>query len=155
MYALYVVRHAKAGVRSAWTGPDEVRPLTRRGRKQAHRLVERFQGLEIERILSSPYLRCIQTVEPLGQARGLPVEAAPALREGASVDELLLAVALLRDQPTVVCGHGREIETMIDRLEADGATIEGARGIAKGSVWVLDRDGEQVVAAHYLPAPPS
>jgi 8-oxo-(d)GTP phosphatase len=153
-YALYVVRHAKAGVRSAWTGPDEVRPLTRRGRKQAHRLVERFHGLEIERILSSPYLRCVQTVEPLGRARGLPVEAAPALREGASVDELLLVVASLRDQPTAVCGHGREIETMIDRLEAEGATIEGARGIAKGSVWVLDRDGEQVVAAHYLPAPP-
>jgi 8-oxo-dGTP diphosphatase len=154
-YALYVVRHAKAGVRSAWTDPDHERPLTRRGRKQAQRLVERFQGLEIERILSSPYLRCIQTLEPLGEARGLPVEPAPALREGASVDELLVAVESWRDRPTVVCGHGREIESMIDRLEAEGATIEGARGIAKGSVWVLDRDGgERVVAAHYLPAPP-
>jgi 8-oxo-dGTP diphosphatase len=153
-YALYVVRHAKAGVRAAWTAPDRERPLTRRGRKQARRLVERFQGLEIERILSSPFLRCIQTVEPLGEARGLPVEAAPALAEGASVDELLLALDSFIDRPTVVCGHGREIESMIDRLERDGATIEGARGIAKGSVWVLDRDGGRVVAAHYLPAPP-
>lgn len=151
--ALYVVRHAKAGIRAAWSGPDEERPLTRRGRKQARRLVERFQGLEIRRILSSPFLRCVQTVEPLGEARGLAVEAIPELREGASVEELLGALAWLDEGPTVVCGHGTEIRSMIDRLEAGGATIEGARGIAKGSVWVLDREGERIVAAHYLPAP--
>ena len=152
--ALYVVRHAKAGIRAAWSGPDEERPLTRRGRKQARRLVERFQGLEIRRILSSPFLRCVQTVEPLGEARGLAVEAIPELREGANVEELLGALASLDEGPTVVCGHGTEIRSMIDRLEAGGATIEGARGIAKGSVWVLDREGERIVAAHYLPAPP-
>jgi len=152
--ALYVIRHAKAGIRAAWSGPDEERPLTRRGRKQARRLVERFQGLDIQRILSSPFVRCMQTVEPLAEARGLPVEVAAELREGASVDELLRGLATLDDRPTVVCGHGTEIRSMIDRLEAGGATIEGARGIAKGSVWVLDREGERIVAAHYLPAPP-
>ena len=152
--ALYVIRHAKAGIRAAWSGPDEERPLTRRGRKQARRLVERFQGLDIQRILSSPFVRCMQTVEPLAEARGLPVEVATELREGASVDELLRGLATFGDRPTVVCGHGTEIRSMIDRLEAGGATIEGARGIAKGSVWVLDREGERIVAAHYLPAPP-
>jgi phosphohistidine phosphatase SixA/8-oxo-dGTP pyrophosphatase MutT (NUDIX family) len=152
--ALYVIRHAKAGIRAAWSGPDEERPLTRRGRKQARRLVERFQGLDIQRILSSPFVRCMQTVEPLAEARGLPVEVATELREGASVDELLRGLATFGDRPTVVCGHGTEIRSLIDRLEAGGATIEGARGIAKGSVWVLDREGERIVAAHYLPAPP-
>ena len=152
--ALYVIRHAKAGIRAAWSGPDEERPLTRRGRKQARRLVERFQGLDIQRILSSPFVRCMQTVEPLAEARGLPVEVATELREGASVDELLRGLATFGDRPMVVCGHGTEIRSMIDRLEAGGATIEGARGIAKGSVWVLDREGERIVAAHYLPAPP-
>jgi len=152
--ALYVIRHAKAGIRATWSGPDEERPLTRRGRKQARRLVERFQGLDIQRILSSPFVRCMQTVEPLAEARGLPVEVATELREGASVDELLRGLATFGDRPTVVCGHGTEIRSMIDRLEAGGATIEGARGIAKGSVWVLDREGERIVAAHYLPAPP-
>ena len=152
--ALFVVRHAKAGIRAAWSGPDEERPLTRRGRKQARRLVERFQGLDIQRILSSPFVRCMQTVEPLAEARGLPVEVATELREGASVDELLRGLATFGDRPTVVCGHGTEIRSMIDRLEAGGATIDSARGIAKGSVWVLDRERERIVAAHYLPAPP-
>jgi 8-oxo-dGTP diphosphatase len=151
--AVYVVRHAKAGVRSAWQGPDEERPLTRRGRKQARRLVDGFQGLDLERIVSSPFVRCIQTVEPLATARGLSVEPVAELREGVSVTDLVRAVASLDERPTVVCGHGTEIESMIDRFHHDGATIEGARGIAKGSVWVLDREAGRVVSAHYLPAP--
>jgi 8-oxo-dGTP diphosphatase len=151
--AVYVVRHAKAGVRSAWPGPDEERPLTRRGRKQARRLVDRFQGLDLGRIVSSPFVRCVQTVEPLAAARGLAVEPVAELREGASVDELVGTIASLGERSTVLCGHGREIEAMIDRLHREGATIEGARGIAKGSVWVLDRDQGRVVAAHYLSAP--
>ena len=153
MKTLTILRHAK----SSWSKaglPDEERPLTRRGRKQALRLIDRFRGLDIQRILSSPFVRCIQTVEPLAEARGLPVEVATELREGASVDELLRGLATFGGRPTVVCGHGTEIRSMIDRLEAGGATIEGARGIAKGSVWVLDREGERIVAAHYLPAPP-
>ncbi len=151
--ALYVVRHAKAGVRAAWPRPDEERPLTRRGRKQARRLVERFQGLDLARILSSPSVRCLQTVEPLAAARGLPVEPSAVLREGASVDELVRVVSSLDEGLTVVCGHGKEIESMIDRLHGDGATIEGTRGIAKGSVWVLDREAGRFVSARYLPAP--
>lgn len=151
--AIYVVRHAKAGIRSAWQGPDEERPLTRRGRKQARRLVDGFQGFDLERVVSSPFARCVQTVEPLAAARGLPVEPVAELREGVSVTDLVRAIRSLDERPTVVCGHGTEIESMIDRLHHDGATIEGARGIAKGSVWVLDREAGRVVSAHYLPAP--
>ncbi len=81
-----VVRHAKAGERGTWLGPDGERPLTRRGRKQAQRLVERFRGLEISRIVSSPFVRCVQTVEPLAGRRGLPVETTDELAEGVDVD---------------------------------------------------------------------
>jgi 8-oxo-dGTP diphosphatase len=151
--AVYLVRHAKAGIRGTWAGADEGRPLTRRGRKQARRLVERFQGLDLERIVSSPFVRCVQTVGPLAAARGLSVEPATELREGASVDELLRVIAGLDERPTVVCGHGTEIGSMIERLHRSGATIEGTRGIAKGSVWVLDCEHGRVVSAHYLPAP--
>jgi 8-oxo-dGTP diphosphatase len=149
--AVYVVRHAKAGIRSAWPGPDEERPLTRRGRKQARRLVDRFQGLDLGRIVSSPFVRCVQTVEPLATARGLAVEPVAELREGVSMTDLVRAIASLDERPTVVCSHGTEIESMIDRFHHDGATIEGARGIAKGSVWVLDREQGRVASARYLP----
>lgn len=151
---VYVLRHTKAGLRSTWRGVDAVRPLTRRGRRQARRLVDRFQGLDIERILTSPHARCVQTVEPLAAARGLEIEPATELAEGQDPERLASLVDALDDRPTILCGHGEEIATLIAGLEARGVPIEGARGIAKGSVWVLDREEGRMVSARYLPPPP-
>ena len=150
---LYVVRHGKAGSREGWEPPDEERPLTRRGRRQARRLVERFQGLDVDRIFSSPFVRCVQTVEPLAEARGLEVETVPELAERTHLDESLAFLGSLEHRPTVICGHGTEIQELVEWLEASGATVEGGRGIAKGSVWVLEREDGAFVSARYLPAP--
>ena len=150
---VYVVRHGKAGRREGWEGPDEERPLTRRGRRQARRLVERFQGLDVERILSSPFVRCVETVEPLAAARGIEVERTAELAERAELEDALALLGSLPHLPTVICGHGTEIQEVIERLEDSGATVEGSRGIAKGSVWVLEREDGAFVSARYLPAP--
>lgn len=150
---VYLVRHAKAGERARWKGPDEERPLTEEGRRQAERLVERFQGAEIERIVSSPFLRCIQTVEPLARSRGLEVEIADELAEGTDPERTVEFIWRLEPVPTVLCGHGGEIDTVVRAFEAEGATVEGSRGLAKGSVWVLERERGRVVSARYLPAP--
>ena len=151
---VYVVRHGKAGSREGWEGPDEERPLTRRGRRQARRLVERFQGLDIERILSSPFARCVQTVEPLAEARGLEVERAAELAERTELDETFALLGSLDHRPTVICGHGTEIQELVERLEASGARVEGGRGIAKGSVWVLEREDGAFVSAPLPPGSP-
>ncbi|MEX2202815.1 MAG: NUDIX hydrolase [Actinomycetota bacterium] len=150
---VYLVRHAKAGVRDLWEGPDEERPLTRRGRRQADRLVERFEGLEIERIVSSPFLRCLWTVEPLARSRGLAVEIADELAEGADPERTVEFIRSLAPVPTVLCGHGGEIDAVVRAFEDEGAKVEGSRGLAKGSVWVLEREDGRVVSARYLPAP--
>jgi 8-oxo-dGTP diphosphatase len=152
--AIYLVRHAKAGLRSAWSGPDEERPLTRRGRKQARRLVDRFQALDLERIVSSPYVRCVETVEPLAAARGLRIETATELAEGQEVDRLVGWMGALDERPIALCGHGTEIRALIQHLEGSGTSIEGERGIGKGSVWVLERKRGRFVSARYLPPPP-
>ena len=78
---LVLVRHAWAGKRSHWRGDDRLRPLDDRGRRQAAELLEVLGGVEIGRIVSSPDLRCVQTVEPLAAERGLEVEPADALGE--------------------------------------------------------------------------
>jgi 8-oxo-(d)GTP phosphatase len=152
---VYLLRHAKAGRRrSAGEGPDEERPLTRRGRKQALRLVERTQGVDLERIVSSPFTRCVQTVEPLAQARGIELEIAPELAEGQPLDDVERFIGSLAPVPTLLCAHGPEIAGLIERLEAAGVPIGGTRGLAKGSKWVLERgpDG-RVRSARYIPAP--
>ena len=76
---LVLVRHASAGDRHEWDGDDRLRPLDKKGRKQAARLLDVLADVTVRRIVSSPYLRCVQTVEPLARARGLEVESAPEL----------------------------------------------------------------------------
>ena len=85
MTNFYVVRHAKAGSRSHWTGDDSKRPLSKKGQKQAEDLVSLLAEFKIAAIFSSPYLRCMQTIEPLARELGLRVAAAPELAEGQGV----------------------------------------------------------------------
>jgi len=150
---VYVVRHAKAGERSRWTSPDRDRPLTRRGRRQARRLVERFEGLDLTRIMTSPFVRCVETVEPLAAARGLSVERVVDFGEGAEKERVAALLESLVEGAVMLCGHGREIELLIDHAESLGGRVQTLRGIAKASVWVLEREGGRLVSARYLPPP--
>src|SRR5215510_14747495 len=102
---LYMVRHAKAGTRSAWVGPDEARPLSRAGREQAERITELLVHEPAPRVLSSPYRRCVETLEPLAVKLGVPVEVVDALEEGAPVEPLVELMTALPDH-TVLCSHG-------------------------------------------------
>src|SRR3954447_3537474 len=78
--ALYLVRHAQALSRSGWDGPDEARPLSAKGERQADGLVELIaQADNIRRVLSSPALRCVGTVQPVASKLGLDVKIAPDL----------------------------------------------------------------------------
>ena len=84
--SIFVVRHAKAGSRHDWAGDDDTqRPLTKPGRRQAAALAERLAGEPISGLWSSPYLRCVQTIEPLAAARGLAIVAEPRIAEGAAL----------------------------------------------------------------------
>jgi phosphohistidine phosphatase SixA len=148
----YLVRHGEAGDRHAWHDPDELRPLTEEGRRQAEALVVLLADAEIGRLLSSPYVRCVQTLEPLAAARGMPIETTPVLAEGAGGKG---AVELLStDEALVACSHGDVIEEALDLLEAAGVPLEGRSGeTPKGATWALDvRDGT-IVKGVFLPAP--
>lgn len=150
---LYVLRHAKARSREGWPGPDKKRPLTRPGRRQAARLVERLADLDVECILSSPFVRCVQSVAPLARERGLEIEVAPVLAEGREIAQVAAFLESLDDRATVVCGHGPEIQGLITRLRRRGAEVDGPRSTAKGAMWVLDRAGDRITAARYLADP--
>src|SRR5688572_16126305 len=106
---LYVVRHAHAGSRSSWAGADHDRPLSKRGQRQAAGIAERLAGAGITRLVSSPAVRCVQTLEPLAARLGLPVDADERLLEGASGgDALSLAGELCAGggEAAVLCSHG-------------------------------------------------
>jgi 8-oxo-dGTP diphosphatase len=118
---VYLVRHARAGKRGEWEGDDRLRPLDERGVRQAQGLVEQLSGRELERILSSPYVRCVETVEPLAEVRRLPLEPEEAFAEGAGSEA---ALDLLRGAGggVVACVHGDLVEELLGRKLKKGAT---------------------------------
>lgn len=115
-----LLRHASAGDRDGWDGPDLLRPLDRRGRRQAAELVELLRPYGLRRILSSPYVRCLETVEPLGAALGLPVEEDERLTEGAGPG----ARELLQEDGVLACTHGDIVFEMLgDNLKKGAAVV--------------------------------
>ena len=152
---LFLVRHASAGSRSTWDGPGVDRPLDDDGIRDAAALAQGLAPCGITSTLSSPYLRCRQTVQPLAADLGLEVIDEEALTEGASPRS---TVALLHDlarsdEHAVLCSHGDIIPATIRALQRDGLTVVGARGSKKGSVWVLQTRGADIVTGHYVRKP--
>jgi 2,3-bisphosphoglycerate-dependent phosphoglycerate mutase len=78
---IVLVRHA-VPVYPSPGGPDDYhRPLTEAGHAQALALVDDLAALRPDAIASSPYLRAVQTIEPLARALDLPVHTDHDLRE--------------------------------------------------------------------------
>jgi broad specificity phosphatase PhoE len=149
---MYLVRHAKAGSRRDWSGPDDQRPLTKTGRRQADALRDLLADRGIARVVSSPYVRCRQTVEPLGQLLRLPVDLADELAEGTPLPEARRLIEKFTSEPTVLCTHGDVIGELLESLARRGLIGRDTR-LEKGSTWVLDFQGDEVTGATYL-APP-
>jgi phosphohistidine phosphatase SixA len=100
-----LVRHARAGHRTEWEGDDRRRPLDKKGRKQAQALVELLASCNLDRLLASPFERCVQTLEPLARARGLEIEVRKELGEQEQFDAGAVLVRSLLDQDVAICGH--------------------------------------------------
>jgi 8-oxo-dGTP diphosphatase len=150
---IYLVRHAKAGERG--TGDDDwLRPLTRPGRAQAAGLLRLLADAHIERIVSSPFVRCVETVAPLAGARGLAIEVDDALAEGAPLDEALALVRKHADAGAVLCSHGDVIPAVLEHAASRGVDLGPDPRWPKGSTWVLDVRHGEVRAATYVPPPP-
>ena len=151
------MRHADAGGRHAFDGPDAGRPLTGKGWKQASRIAAAPGDVCFDRLLASPATRCRQTLEPLADALGLDVDEESMLNEGAAGDMALDALLAITDlAPTVAgCSHGDVIPRTIAEAERRGATIFGQASLPKASWYELETDGHTVLAATYHPPPGS
>lgn len=155
MTPVYVIRHAKAKSRRRWTEPDHLRPLTKAGLRQAAALPELFAGQPFTRLFSSPYVRCLQTLEPLAAERGLTLEMADALAEGAPMGEALeLMLRLAGDGPAALCTHGDVMFDAVEELLAIGVRLEGPLEFAKGGTWVFEVTDRAFTGGRYLPPPP-
>lgn len=76
MPVVVLVRHGRSTANSAGilAGRTEGVELDEHGRSQAVALADRLADLRPDQLISSPLLRCRQTVAPLAERLGLPVE---------------------------------------------------------------------------------
>jgi broad specificity phosphatase PhoE len=114
-----ILRHAAAGHRFDWEHDDHLRPLDARGVRQSAELVDLLRPLGVRRVVSSPYVRCVQTVEPLAAALGVELELDERLAEG----EGAAAAELLREDGVVCCTHGDIVEALLGRSLKKGAAL--------------------------------
>ncbi|GBE25462.1 putative mutator protein MutT4 [bacterium BMS3Bbin02] len=148
---VYLVRHAHAGVRGKWDGPDHKRPLSLRGYKQVSALDNWLARFPVSRVTSSKLKRCRQTVGGYADEVGLPLEREDELTEGASGDDLARFITLMMGEQAVVCSHGDVIGAYIGKLVAEGI-IDGPLEWRKGSVWTLHtRNGAAVSGTYDAP----
>ena len=148
---IYLVRHGHAGNKRTWNGPDSQRPLSPTGRRERAGLIVRLCGEPIGRVLSSPALRCQQTVQPLAEQRRLALELDQRLAVEADLEQVtgLLFNPALGD--AVLCTHGEQIGQLLGLLGERGTPIGPDAQWLKGSTWALQVDGSTVPTATYLP----
>ena len=149
---LFLVRHADAGHRGG-AHPDERRPLTPKGERQAAGLASSLADSRPTHLYTSPFLRCMQTLVPLGERLGLEVVERPELAEGAGAEGALALARAHRDTSVVFSSHGDVIPDVLEALAAQGMKLKDELRWQKASTWVLTWDGDRIAKARYLPPP--
>jgi phosphohistidine phosphatase SixA len=147
-----LVRHADAGKPDGLD--DTARRLSALGRAQAANLVAQLAAVPLARVLSSSYIRCRQSVEPLAAARGLSVEDEEGLAEGHPAGEVLDLMRELAPAGAAFCSHGDVIGSVVDWLAQTGVIERRAADFTKGSTWLLEFEGAHVASARYLAPEP-
>ena len=153
MATFYIVRHAKAGSRSNWPEDDRLRPLGKKGVKQAEALVTVLEPFPITAVYSSPFLRCVQTVEPLARARKLPVKQTSQLAEGHGVAGAMQLMEHPKLDHALLSTHGDIVWELVEELVNQRVIKPGTGGFDKGSTWVVDLEDGAFTRARFIPAP--
>jgi broad specificity phosphatase PhoE len=148
---IYVIRHAHAGSRSDWIGPDSERPLSDKGRRRSEAIATELSDVGIAEIWTSPLVRCVETVEPLAERCDVAVRCTDALAEGAALAATVELVEKLAADGTTaaLCSHGDVIPDLLAALARRGADLDASGSCPKGSIWVLVVEDGAVTRADY------
>lgn len=137
---LIIVRHSHARSRRLWHDDDRIRPLLKEGQREAVKLAPVLAAFGPTRLISSPSVRCVQTLSPYVDLSGLALEAEPVLSEE-EVDEAAIADLVRRlmkgTDRAILCSHRPVLPTILDTVGVDRVKLPPS-----GMVVVHHRDGK-------------
>lgn len=153
-----LVRHAKAGDKSEWSGDDTLRPLEKSGRTQAEMLAPMLRAFGVSRLHSAPRVRCEQTLGPIADELGLDICVEPALSDEAYLDSPAQAVQRLLEIAgsggvAAISSQGTAIPGMLDEIAAAAGITIGDTFTKKAGAWVLGFSGATLLYADYYRSP--
>lgn len=146
-FPLVVLRHAKAVSRDDWEGEDAARPLSARGKKQAHAIVGPLLAFGVRRIVSSDADRCVRTVNPVASAISKRVDrtrllSQDAWEQGTSDVRTVVGDRVRARKPVVLCSHGPVLPDLLSEIALATGTL---RGSYLGSASALETGAFSVV----------
>lgn len=152
---LIILRHTKALERGDWDGDDSLRTLNESGFAQAKSLIEHLAPFAIDEIYTSDFTRCVQTVSPLGESRGLVVSKVPSLNEATFESDpersISFANALKQDERNIlICSHNPVIPTMLRGILNTKLKNKDLIKLEPGDAWLVHRVKGEIVALDYL-----
>lgn len=152
------VRHGRAHQRRNWEGDDNLRPLDKKGRRQAEMLVPMLLPYKPTAVYSALPDRCQMTAAPLADELNLEVVVDPLFGDDAWLESMTDAQARFREVidaggTSVVVAQGTVIPDMIAWLSAQGRLPVDEIPAKKGSVWVLSFHHGELTGADYLASP--
>ncbi len=144
---LVVVRHGKAEPRSARYADDLARPLARAGSDRAGALTPLLEAYGVQRVVSSPAVRCAQTVEPYARSISTFLEIDDRLSEQTSAPQVQRSIETLLDRkkPLVLCTHRPTLPWVLEAIGVD------QQDLAPGAGLVVHHRGGAVHAVEQLP----
>ena len=163
-WPLALVRHAHAVGRGSWGKGDQLRPLDAAGQERARSIAPLLAAYGVKRLVSSPSLRCTDTLRPYAAQLGAALRTKDGLSEEGYAAEPARAVRHLerlveRGAPAALCSHGPVLPSLLDALFAlvapdepeahlVGAALRAAAGdkMGKGEVLVAHLVGTGEVA---------
>jgi 8-oxo-dGTP diphosphatase len=158
---LILVRHASAGHRDSWDGQDLMRPLDAEGTMDAPLLADLLACFAPRaRVISSPAVRCTESVRPYADRFGGSVEAKAVLTvpgrdsflDGTDRAETLRHLfrnLVAAAQPVVVCLHRENLPLALAAASAvldAPPPAEPDLELPKGGFWVLHIAAGRLVA---------
>jgi 8-oxo-(d)GTP phosphatase len=158
---LILVRHASAGDKKHWPGDDLLRPLDAEGTADALQLADLLACFAPRaRVISSPAVRCVESMRPYAQSFGGSIEAEAALTtpqsssdraDRAATLQLIFRDLVAAGQPAVICLHRENLPLALAAAcsALGGEPTKPNPSLQKGAFVVLHSAAGELAAAEY------